>query len=259
MKYSSIIISLTLAVSVQGSTGGGFKSSQLVSFNLSNIIFKESFEGNNPFGEAYGIETGDWNYALQYVTNPVYKGKRAVRFEIREDQPLVKNGKRSEVVIINGLPGNNMWYSFAVYFPSDGFSKDSQREVFNQWYQDGSPATSLRVRNDIMFLETGSEKENREQIDIGLVTKDIWHEFVLHFIHSHYSDGLIEVWHNGELIITHKGGNMYDDVLPKWKIGVYKAAFKYGTSDVNKRILYFDNVKVGNERASYNDMIPSED
>lgn len=223
------------------------------------LAFYETFEGRKPFSSAHNIETGDWDYALRYVSVPVYRGEKSARFEIKNDQPLVKNGKRSEVTIIKGLPGKNMWYSFAVYFPTDGFTKDSQREVINQWYQDGSPATSLRVRNDRLYLETGSEKENREQIDIGFATKDIWHEFVLHFIHSHSSDGLVEVWHNGKKVITHKGGNMYNNVLPKWKIGLYKAAFKFGTSDVTNRIIFFDNIKVGNEKASYNDMVPGRD
>ena len=67
------------------------------------------------------------------------------------------------------------------------------------------------------------------------------------------------MWYNGKKIITHSGGNMYNDVLPKWKIGIYKAAFKHGTSDVTKRILFFNNIKVGTELNSYNDMIPRID
>ena len=261
MQYFLLYIIAAFAISVKDHVSSYSESqdSKSIEVNSSNIIFSESFEGKTPFKDAYGIETGDWDYALQYVNNPAFRGKKSVRFEIREDQPLVKDGKRAEVIIIKGLPGKNVWYSFAVYFPSHGFGNDSQREVFNQWYQNGSPSTSLRVRYDRMFLETGYERENRKQIDIGLVVKDTWHEFVLHFIHSHGSDGVIEVWHNGKLIITHKGGNMYDDVLPKWKIGIYKAAFKNGTSEVTKRILFFDNVKVGNEKASYTDMMPSKD
>jgi len=224
-----------------------------------SLLFHETFEGEHPFNKAHRIEKGNWDYAMRYVTNPVYRGTKSVRFEIREDQPLVQHGKRAEVTIIKGIPVNNMWYSFAVYFPQDGFAKDSQREIINQWYQNGSPATSLRVREDRIFLETGSDIDNRKQVDIGFVTKDTWHEFVFHFIHSHNTDGLIEVWHNGKLVIKRSGGNMYDDVLPKWKIGIYKAAFKHGTSDVSKRVLYFDNIKVGDDQASYDDMNPAND
>ncbi len=50
---------------------------------------------------------------------------------------------------------------------------------------------------------------------------------------------------------------MYDDVLPKWKIGVYKSAFKYGLSGVTRRVIYFDNVKVGDEKSTYETMMPA--
>ena len=137
-----------------------------------------------------------------------------------------------------------------------GYEYDDKREAINQWYQNGSPATSIRTEEDRIYLVTGNELDTKKEIDIGPITKDIWHTFVIHFIHSHYSDGLIELWHNGNKIITHMGGNMYDDVLPKWKIGLYKTAFEKGTSDVNRRIIFFDNIKVGNENAAYDEMIP---
>lgn len=226
----------------------------------SHLIFEENFEGKNPFSTARNKETGDWDYALQYVTDPVFQGHQAVRFEIRDDQPLVKNGKRSEVVIVVGGKGDiskNSWYSFAVYFPALEYGYDSEREIISQWYQDGSPATTLRTHKDRLILETGNEKDNRKQTDLGPVIKDKWQEYVLHFIHSHGEDGMIEIWHDGAKILSINGGNMYDDVLPKWKIGLYKAAFKYGTSLVHKRVIFFDNVKVGNSNATFSEMSPN--
>lgn len=219
------------------------------------ILYNETFEGDKPFSLAYAMEVGKWEYALQIVTDPAFEGKKSARFEIRVDQPLVKDGKRSEVTIIKGLPSKEMWYSFAVYFPSQGFSKDSQRDAICQWYQDG-PATSLRVNNDRMLLETGPEKNKRERIDLGILVKDTWHELIFHFIHSHDRDGLIEIWYDGKKIVTHHGGNLYDDVLPKWKIGLYKAAFKTEKSEVTRRIIFFDNIKVGGAKAVLKDMQP---
>ena len=146
MNYFSKFILLALAVlPIDQVSTIGANNSNYASLNLNNLLFYETFEGKKPFLGAHGIEAGDWDYALQYVTNPVYRyrSSKSVRFEIREDQHLVQNGKRAEVTIIKGLPSKNMWYSFAVYFPTDGFAKDSQLEVINQWYQHGSPATSL--------------------------------------------------------------------------------------------------------------------
>ncbi|MEI6946258.1 polysaccharide lyase [Paraflavisolibacter sp. H34] len=226
------------------------------------LLFEETMENGRPFARASSLETGDWNYALQFVAQPVFQGKWAARFEIRDDQPLVKHGKRSEVVVVKGRDGQlgrNVWYSFAAYFPSEGYEYDTTREVINQWYQDGSPATSLRTQGDSFLLETGPTPESRRRFGLGTIEKDRWHEFVFHFVHAHGDEGLIEVWHDGAKVLTHRGGNMYDDVLPKWKIGLYKAAFKRGTSLVHRRVVYFDNIKVGSERAVFRDMIPSLD
>jgi hypothetical protein len=147
-----------------------------------------------------------------------------------------------------------MWYSFAVYFPAEGFQPDTERELISQWYQDGSPATSLRVRQDRLYLESGNHIESRKQYPITDIAKNRWYELVFHFVHSATADGLVEVWLDGQKVIELKGGNMYQDVLPKWKIGVYKAAFKKNKSLVDKRVVYFDNIKVGNATATLKDM-----
>lgn len=225
-----------------------------------NIVYKETMEGSAPFSTAHDLDVGDWDYALRFVEYPRFRGVRAARFEIREDQPLVASGKRSEVTIIKdpdeGME-KEMWYSFAVLFPADGYEFDREREVINQWFQNGSPATSLRTQRGRILLETGNTKDNRKRHDIALITKNKWHQVVMHFVHSHGSDGLIELWYDGVKKLTIRGGNMYEDVLPKWKIGVYKSAFKYGTSDVSRRVIFFDNIKVGNRNATYETMKPT--
>ena len=225
-----------------------------------NLVFEETFEGpSEPFSTIHDFDIGTWDYALQYVHSPTFKGSTSARFEIREDQELVANGKRSEVTIVKASEGDigaNAWYSFAVYFPSDGYEYDDEREVISQWFQNGSPATSLRTEEDRIILEASNDLDAREEIEIATITKDTWHTMVLHFIHSYNSDGLIEIWFDGRKVITRQGGNMYDDILPKWKIGLYKSAFKYNTSLVTKRVIFFDNVRAGNELATYNDMKP---
>ncbi|GAB2530131.1 polysaccharide lyase [Rufibacter soli] len=241
----------------------------------SPLLFEETFETGKPFSTAHGIETGSWKYALTYVSKPVFRGKRAARFEIRKDQPLIQNGKRSEITVMGAATHKHRWYSFATYLPAEGFEKDTEREVISQWHQrpdyhlgekPSSPATSLRVSKDRFVLDTGFNAdlvsdgvtaESRQKIDLGPVTKDTWHEFVFHFIHSYGPDGLLEVWHNGKKVVSLQGGNMYNnEAMPKWKIGLYKAAFKTEKSIVTRRVIYFDNIRVGSERASYAAMAP---
>jgi hypothetical protein len=225
-----------------------------------NLIFEETMEGETPFSTAYDAKSDlATSYSLTYVTNPVFQGLRSARFELRDTDPQVSSGTRAEVTIVKGNITNDTWYSFAAYFPSSDFAFDSTQEIINQWYQNGSPATALRINKDRFYLLTGNslKPDNRQIIDLAAVTKDEWHEFVFHFIHSYQANGLIEVWHNGVKILTHTGGNMYKDVLPKWKLGVYKSSFSNGTSGVHKRVLFYDNIRVGNSNATYAEMAPS--
>ncbi|MEX2232400.1 MAG: hypothetical protein WD824_09585 [Cyclobacteriaceae bacterium] len=67
-----------------------------------NFIYKETMEGLIPFSTAHDLDVGDWDYALQFVKAPYFRGLKSARFEIREDQLLVANGKRSEVTIVKG-------------------------------------------------------------------------------------------------------------------------------------------------------------
>jgi hypothetical protein len=220
-----------------------------------SLIFEETFESANPFSRAHKVQVGPWSHALQYVNKPVYKGNKAARFELRDSDPLVSRGTRAEAYIVRGTSENNLWYSFSAYFPKDGYAYDSENEVINQWQQSGSPATSLRIAKDRFYLQTGNTETKRRKIDLGPVIKDRWHEFVFHIIHSYGSDGLIEIWHNGEKILTHTGGNIYDsEKLPNWKIGIYKAKWNKGTTDTDRRVVYYDNIRVGNERASFAEM-----
>ncbi len=231
-----------------------------------NFIFEETFEGDTPFSTAQSKEIGDWDYALQYIDSqafPVYKGKTCSRFEIREYEPLVIGGKRSEVVIVKGTEGQigpETWYSFAVYLPTDGYEKDSTLDVISQWFKLGSPVRLL-TKDDKFIIEIGYSKDiDKTELFIpGEILKDTWHTFIFHFKHYHDARGLVEVWHNDDPMISHSGGNLYTDDLPKWKIGINKSSFEVGTSQVTKRIIYFDNVRVGDENSYYDFMNPGND
>jgi hypothetical protein len=236
-------------------------------------LFEESFEGPAPLASAQKKEFGT-AHAFRIVTNPVFSGARSARFELRDTDPMISNGTRAEAVIIRETVEKEMWYGFAVFLPAQDFVKDRQTEIISQWWQSPdkhlgevstSPATAIRIKNDRFILDTGCNSEiisrgvdpaSHQKIDLGPVTKDTWHEFVFHFIHSYESDGLIEIWHNGNKLLTLAGGNMYNNVsMPKWKIGIYKWKWNgQETTDTNKRILYFDNIKVGSKAVTLPEM-----
>ncbi len=222
------------------------------------IIYSESFESAQPFSTAYNMETGDWDYALSYPGGNAYSGEKSARFEIREDQPLIADGKRSEVVVIKGSEGKlakNAWYSFAVRFPENGYEYDHEHDVISQWSEDGSPVRLL-TQKDSIFIEVGSEKGMKQEFFVAAIEKDVWHEVVIHIYHSHEADGILELWYDRERKVDFHGGNMYTSMLPKWKVGIYKPAYSEGTADVYRRIIFFDNIKVGDPNCTYEKMNP---
>ncbi|MEI6950863.1 polysaccharide lyase, partial [Paraflavisolibacter sp. H34] len=242
---------------------------------------EETMEGTSPFTAfGGGIENCLTDWTFSFPTNPAFQGNKAVRFEIRKDQPLVGSSERvrSEVTIIRGSewPGftKNAWYSFAIYFPTVGFEPDDTRDCINQWFEDGSDETTIRAQSDKAFLEvtpaSGSSTLKKYDLfaaSLGAagsvatdgpstfqkISKDKWHEFVFHIVHSTGSDGLIEVWRDGVKIHNIVGRNMHLK-LPKWKIGLYKSSFLDKSSSRYSRVLHFDNVRVGNANATLADM-----
>ncbi|WP_299759948.1 polysaccharide lyase [uncultured Pontibacter sp.] len=223
----------------------------------SNYIFQETFEGSSAFSGRH-TQFGT-SYSFQMATNPVFAGAKSGRFELRSSDGQVANGTRAEVIVADPATNKNRWYSFAAYFPAKDYAYDSGSEVISQWWQTSgsTQATSLRVRKDRLILRTGNDPNSLKEIDLGAVTKDSWQEYVFHFIHSNGSDGLIEVWRNGNKILERKGGNMYNDKMPNWKIGVYKASWNSGSTETSKRVLYYDNIRVGNENATLASMTGS--
>ncbi|WP_370627191.1 polysaccharide lyase [Pontibacter sp. HSC-14F20] len=223
-----------------------------------NHIFEETFEGSKAFSGRH-TQFASTSYSFQMATNPVFRGAKSGRFELRSSDTQVANGTRAEVIVADPATNKDRWYSFAAYFPAKDYASDSGSELISQWWQTSSStqATSLRVRQDRLILRTGNNANSLKDIDLGQITKDSWQEYVFHFIHSYGSDGLIEIWRNGTKILTHKGGNMYDTKMPNWKIGIYRASWNSGSTSTTKRVLYFDNIRVGNERASFNEMSSS--
>ncbi|WP_186756797.1 polysaccharide lyase [Echinicola salinicaeni] len=221
-----------------------------------NILYQETFEGSDPLSFTHQQLSED--HSFQIANNPVFQGSYSGRFELNDDDDMVSNGTRAEVLFPEQSE-NERWYSYSLYLPADGFKVDSNNDIITQWHQgsgSGSPTTTFRIKNDRFFLKSGPTKEERVDYDVAEVKKDAWNEFVFHIIHSSGSDGLVEVWMNGEKVLNIKGGNInknYD--LPRWKIGIYKDDWNGSeTTDSDQRIMYFDNVRMGDENASFEEM-----
>lgn len=227
-------------------------------FRMGNIIYEETFEGSNPFTGQYITRHLAGSHSFNTATSPVLEGGKSGRFELRKGDPVVtKTGIRTQIAIRNTLlrqlQGEG-WYSLGMYFPSDNFVPDDDDESITNWKPESNDDSyvSLRVRNDRFQI-----RFDKEYIDLGRVTKDFWHQFVFHIRHSTGSDGFFEVWQNGEKVFSRRGRTSRGDTNPRWVIGIYKATWQKRHTNTSKRVVYYDNIKVGNRNASYEEMIPS--
>ena len=158
-----------------------------------NSLYEETFEGNGPFFYEGEIQSGT-SYGFSVSTSPVFQGKRAGRFELRDSDPSTSGGTRSEAKYAP-LTNSNRWYSYAVYFPSSDYRYDSESEIISQWHQGKgvSPSMSLLTMQDKIYLEIRKDPDEKTQFELGKIVKDKWQTYVFHINHSSGSGGIVEI------------------------------------------------------------------
>ena len=194
------------------------------------------------------------------VSSPKRAGEHAVKFTLRKDDP-----KRRSELRQGSVPANSEhWYGFSNLVPAN-YAKDRSYEIVAQWHEMPDrdlgepwrrPPLTLSIRNDrfgvsnrwdpkplsVKFKEAGSQSW-----DLGTVPKGDWTDWVFHVKWSHKSDGLVEVWKNGQLVVRKTGPNTYNDKKgPYFKIGIYKPDWKADPekSTTTQRVIYYDQIQV---------------
>jgi hypothetical protein len=224
--------------------------------SISTLLFKENADGTSLFS-TYVKKQSSTTYGVTASTTQFYNGLKSARFELRDTDPEIQSGSRAEISFPDAT-NLNRWYAYALYAPSAQYKIDTDDDVISQWHQGASatPALCLRVKNDRIYIRVLGT-----WVDLGVFEKDKWRAYVMHVKHSAGSDGLIEIWRDGQKILNRTGPNMYaitgDYEAPNWKLGIYKSDWNgTGTTQSTQRVLYFDDIKLGNEYATYNDMVP---
>ena len=228
-----------------------------------------------------GIESG-WRRELccrqsaVTVSSPVRAGERAVKITLNKGDSDIQNSKRSELKL-SPVPANSeQWYGFSMFLP-ESYKSDPSAEIIVQWHDKPdldsgdiwkTPPLYLTTNNGDLLLRRrwdsrrivkNNTPQGKEAINLGPYPKGVWTDFVFHVKWSYKSDGLLEVWRNGNLIVTEKGPNTYNDAVgPYFKMGIYKFDWKYnpGKSNTTQRVIYFDQVKAGGAGATYNQVAP---
>jgi hypothetical protein len=205
------------------------------------------------------------------------KGKAAARFEFTKADVLEFKGQVRSELRLGSEQENERWYGFSNYLPRD-FVADPLAEKIAQWHEIPdrelgenwrSPPISLGIENDRFYVQilwaaaavnTNDTKDGNKKVDLGPVEKAKWNDWVFHIRFSYKEDGLLEIWKNKEKVFNYAGPNCYNDLrLPYFKIGIYKWGWKgwaeYSPED--KRVLYYDEVRIGNYKADLQTVSPN--
>ncbi|NID12290.1 polysaccharide lyase [Fibrivirga algicola] len=208
-------------------------------------------------------------------------GTYSGRFELQKTDPIIANGSRSEV---RYKPDSSLrverWYGFSVFLPTD-YKPDPDPEIIAQWHEVPdvqlgetwrSPPIALFSENGLWRLHviwakepvnTNQTRSGDKFIELGAVEPGVWTDWVFHIRFSWLDDGLIEVYQQGRLLASFPGPNAYNDKSGTYfKAGLYKWGWMpkndRGGSTTTKRVVYFDEIRIGNERATYRDVAPTE-
>lgn len=215
-------------------------------------------------------------HSSKIVSYPTRAGEHAVKFTLKKDDPIVASSKRAELRLGTVPANSEQWYGFSVFFPSD-YKKDRSMEIVYQWHEQPDKHLGETWRTPPLYVKTQKEKlylqrrwdsnqvsnnkkpEGKETIELGSYKTGAWTDFVFHIKWSHKSDGLLEVWKDGKLVVKKTGPNTYNDKRgPYFKIGIYKPDWKKNASKSNttERVIYFDEVRIGDASVSYKDVAP---
>jgi hypothetical protein len=232
-----------------------------------NLLFNFTTEPTNAFSylsytspAAYGSLQKYATYSINRVNTVARTGSYSARYELRKSDGLVGFGKRSEALRYSKsepVVKVERWYASSYYLPGD-YITDAAPECVTQWHTNiGSPPLSLWTQNGQWRITRFGNK----QTIVGNYTKNKWTDFVFHVKWSTGSDGLIEAWKDGIKVLTFTGatiltGTSYGAYM---RTGLYKWPWNPTSSIASstlQRVLYVDDVRIGNANATYYDVAP---
>lgn len=197
---------------------------------------------------------------------PVYAGKRAERFELRQGDCSAQPGwsdcamDRERVEMSELKPytqlGQPTWYSWAVLFDQNWPDISPVTTTVGQFHQRdvSAPAVLFIQRNGIYGLRIESAKSlyvNRDWYPLvsSQELRGRWHTVLVYARWSTGADGELMVWVNGQLKADIKGPNTINTTPVYFKYGIYRS-FVSRVQNRPTQVLYFDEVRKGPTRES---------
>jgi hypothetical protein len=238
-----------------------------------NLIVEEGFESGGAIRDLFPGREIDGSGSFSIVNSPVRVGNRSMK--------VVVNGVRTEIKA-NGAGGSNItngkerWFGFSLYFPNDFETTTTSRggvDIFFQIHERPdacedwrSPPFAVYGRDNKLEISVIHDpnpcskgnpgnvegKGNKKTIYSTPFIRGRWVDMVLYvkWAHDDAGNGLTEAWIDGKKVVSYKGPNCYNDQKEMYlKMGTY-----HHDSIVHTH--YVDEIRMGNDKATYSDVVP---
>jgi hypothetical protein len=225
--------------------------------NGKHLLIESSFEGSNPL-EGWMNQQHCCDYSVTQSPARVTGGSNSLRIEVRSTDPQSSNSIRSEIIQGGDPVGTERWYGFNLYL-EDWVADDAGECVF-QWHPENSRGTataSLWTSSGRYVFQTNLGGNSVSvYTDLGPILSNQWVSWVIHVKWAVDNSGILQVWKNGELVIDRPGIATCPPEGTYFKLGINKFGWGIQASASTRRVLYFDEVRIGDEEATYTDVKP---
>lgn len=225
---------------------------------------------------------GEYSGRVVSAPDPARAGRYSMRFEWRpEGYDGTNSGKKAMLhwAKPRQARGTERWYGFSVYFPSEGMRPEKAGMLFFQLHGSPNkdigepyrrPLASMSIRGEEFGYgftwdadELSPKNKNIAANFRGWRVKpesspyDRWVDIVWHVRLDWEGKGLVEVWIDGKQVGRHRDVSVgYNDVVgPYPSLGFYWYA---GKGYEHRHWMYLDEVRIGNEMASYKTVAPRD-
>lgn len=206
-------------------------------------------------------------------------GRKAARLVV----PRAPNSYRAELALPHETGCRERWYGARTLVPADWVIDPGKGgTIVLQWHgipgnwratfpnlQISIDGAKWRIRRNFGAAQTGTTREDivlEEPLQPGK-----WVAWTIHAKWSTKEDGLLRIWRDGKLVAEKTGANVYTTIgveyTPYLKTGVYHANWNLRTegrqnafereSPVKEKSIHVTDLKVGDERARYEDIAPA--
>jgi hypothetical protein len=242
----------------------------------SKVINADGFEGS--WFSNFWIPELRTATAGKISTDFARSGKQSMRFGWMPSQYDGTNTSMHSELGTDALKDGEVerWYGYSIYMPANKMADDNETIVFSQWHGVANAGEEDTVPPLAFYLEPNNQIKayyrasnvaitkplqvptSQKILRLGTASYDKWVDYVVHIKWDPSGNtGILEIWQDGKQVANERNINIGypQKYKPYWKAGIYAWT---GKSKYAERVLYYDDVQIGNATATYDTVKPGQ-